>query len=232
MSLQRAAFVSLFTLMTACSPGPTTGTGGGGGGTGGGTGGGSGRREYPARLHVQLSLKYSTTGNTIIETHSLGTFSGNSSASRISGVNMVYDFENSIDMFSNASVSTKNCAGSGPCDEHNNVVTAVTGSDFQLTVGPTSVNLQTGELFGPFKGITSDKSVGIRATAGATAVAFDADIPAKLDSRCTQDSNVTSDGALNLDGDVYTGYVIRQTYTCTANGTVFTFENQAQFSAL
>lgn len=185
-------------------------------------------------MHVTLKLKYSTVikdngGNVITDKRWQGTFEGNSSASRISGVNQVYDFNGSIDGFANATYFSKSCAGG--CSEHTDTVSAVSGSNFSITVGPSTFNAQTGELFAPFFGFSADTSNGVTAMAGTTRVDFDADIPAKLDSRCTQDANVTSSGVIALDGDVYTGYVIRQTYSCTAGTTVFTYENSAQISA-
>lgn len=223
-------------VLSACSGG-SGGNTGGGSATGGG--GGSGRREYPKRVHVALTLNASTTindssGNLTTEKRWVGTFEGNSSASRISGVNMVYEFENSIDQFSGASVFTKAYRGAGGgYDERTDTVTAVTGSSFSVTVGPSSFNAQTGELFGPFSGVSVDiASSGVTATAGATRVDFSANIPAKLDSRCAPDTKVSQTGGLALDGDVYAGYVIRQSYTCTAGTTTFRYESSAQLTAL
>lgn len=92
-------------------------------------------------------------------------------------------------------------------------------------------NAATGELFGPFDGVLVDLSTGVSALAGSTQVGFSANIPAKLDSRCPRDANVKQSGGLALDGDVYSGYVLRQTYTCTAGTTIFSYENQVQVTA-
>lgn len=218
-------------LFTACF------SGGGGSGSGGGSGT-TGRKEYPTSVHITLNLNYSrvikfNNGDVETETRTVGTFEGSSSSSTISGVNMVYAFENSIDGFSGASVFTKAHRGAGGgYDEKTETVTEVTGSNFRVTVGPTSFNLATGQLFPPFIGVVTDLSTGVSTTAGSTFLGFKADIPAQLDARCTQDTNVGANGGLALDGDVYTGYIIRQTYTCTADTTTFTYENSAQLTAL
>ncbi len=190
-------------------------------------------------MHVALTLSYSTTindssGNLTTDKRWVGTFEGNSSSSRVSGVNMVYEFEDSIDQFSGASAFTKAYRGAGGgYDETTDTVTAITDSKFRVTVGPSSFNAQTGELFGPFSGVSVDTaSSGVTAMAGATRVDFSANIPAKLDSRCAADSKVTQAGGLALDGDVYAGYIIRQAYTCTAGTTTFRYESSAQLTAL
>lgn len=233
--MKTCATILTAVLLSGCFTGGVGNTGGGGGSTGGG--GGSARRNYPASVHLTLNLRYSTVindsaGNLTVETRWAGRFEGNSSGSTISGVNMVYAFENSIDGFSGASSYRKEYRGAGGgYDETTNTVTAVTGSDFQLTVGPSSFNAATGELFAPFHGLVADKSTGVSAVAGATQVSFSANIPAKLDSRCTPDSTVEKTGGIALDGDVYTGYTIRQTYTCNLGTTIYAFESSAQVTA-
>lgn len=205
--------------------------------TGGvGDGGTSMRREYAKSVHVVLTVNESTVqkdsgGTVILKETSAGTFEGNSSKSRSSGVNMVYEFENSIDQFANASFYRKSCAGAGPCDEHTDTVTAITLSSFAITVGPTSFNAQTGELFGPFNGF-SYGDPGVKGSAGTTTLGFNTNIPRKLDSRCAPDANVKMGNIMAIDGDAYSGFTIRQTYTCTADTTVFTYENAVQVSAL